>query len=138
MVNTLVSELVKRKGVERWSIAPDETVIQALREMASRDCGALVVAEENDRVVGIFSERDYARKIVLLGRHSDETLVGEIMTTPVICAEEHWTVEESLRTMMEHRIRHLPVVKDNILLGVLSLRDVAAAVVEPVAADSSI
>ena len=104
-----VASILKRKGPEVWSIAPDATVYAAVEAMASRGIGALIVLAKN-QIAGIVSERDYARRVILRGRSSRETKVEEIMSTPVITASPEYTVNTCLRIMNDRRIRHLPVV----------------------------
>jgi CBS domain-containing protein len=114
---------------EVYSVAPQVTVYDALREMAARNVGALVVEEEG-RLVGIFSERDYARKVVLLGKSSHDTPVREIMTTKVVTIDPDRTAGECMALMTEKRFRHVPVMEGGRLVGVISIGDVVRAVVE--------
>jgi CBS domain-containing protein len=111
-----VASILKRKGPEVWSIAPEATVYAAIEQMASRGIGALVVLAKN-RIAGIVSERDYARQVILRGRSSRETKVEEIMSSPVITAVPEYTVNTCLRIMNDRRIRHLPVVDSRGKLG---------------------
>jgi CBS domain-containing protein len=110
----------KPKGVV--SIAPDENVLEALKLMADHDIGALVVLD-GEKLVGILSERDYARKIVLLGKSSRDTLVREIMTHRVLCVSPSQMVDECMELMTQKRCRHLPVVEDKHVIGILSIGD---------------
>lgn len=119
---TLVSQVLKRKGNDVWSVRPDDTVFEAVRMMAEKGVGALVVMED-DRLVGIISERDYARKIILEGKASRDTPVSEIMTRKVLCVSPDRTVDECLALMSDKRARHLPVVEDKHVVGVLSIGD---------------
>ncbi len=112
-----------------FSVEPGDTVLEALRLMADRNIGAVLVRSD-EKLEGIFSERDYARKVILLGKTSRETLVNEIMTTHVICVEPGWTADQCMALMTERRIRHLPVVEQGQLIGVISIGDVVRAVVE--------
>jgi CBS domain-containing protein len=112
-----------------YSVEPGDTVLDALRMMADRNIGAVLV-RSGQKLEGIFSERDYARKVILLGKTSKETLVSEIMTTQVICVEPGWTAEQCMALMTERRIRHLPVVEQSQLVGVISIGDVVRAVVD--------
>lgn len=112
-----------------YSVEPGDTVLEALRLMADRNIGAVLVRSD-EKLEGIFSERDYARKVILLGKTSRETLVSEIMTTHVICVEPGWTADQCMALMTERRIRHLPVVEEGRLIGVISIGDVVRAVVE--------
>jgi CBS domain-containing protein len=111
-----------------YSVGPDDTVYHALRLMADKNIGAVLVLSDQ-KIEGIFSERDYARKVILLGKTSKETLVREVMSTPVICAEPHWTADVCMALMTEKRIRHLPVVEQGQLIGVVSIGDVVRSVV---------
>src|SRR5262245_59128548 len=112
-----------------YSVGPGDTVYDALRLMADKNIGAVVVRSDQ-QIDGIFSERDYARKVILLGKTSKETLVREIMTTRVISVEPVWTADQCMALMTEKRIRHLPVVENGRLIGVISIGDVVRAVVE--------
>jgi CBS domain-containing protein len=103
-------------------ISPDASVFEALRRMADKDVGALLVME-GERLMGIISERDYARKIILKGRASRDTLVSEIMTTEVYTIHPDQTVEESMAVMTNHRVRHLPVVENGQVIGMISIGD---------------
>ncbi len=123
-----VGELVQAKGHGVWSIGPDATVYEALELMAQKDVGALMVME-GSRLVGILSERDYARKVVLKGRFSRETPVREIMTERVSYACPEDTIEECLALMAEARLRYLPVFEGNRLAGVISIGDVGKAII---------
>ena len=114
---------------EIYSVEPSDTVLDALRMMADKNIGAVIVRSD-EKIQGIFSERDYARKVILLGKTSRETLVSEIMTTQVICVEPGWTAEQCMALMTERRIRHLPVVDQGRLMGVISIGDVVRAVVD--------
>lgn len=105
-----VRQLLQVKGQRVFDIHPQATVYQALERMAQHDVGALLVLEEG-RLVGIFSERDYARKIILMGRASRETPVHEVMTTDLVTVSPEATVGECMALMTEHRIRHLPVME---------------------------
>jgi len=118
-----VKQLLESKGSEVYTISPDETVYQALQVMAEKEIGALVVVE-NAKMVGILSERDYARKVILKGKHSQKTLVKEIMTTHVIHTNPDQKVQTSLSLMTKNRFRHLPVLKDDQLVGIISIEDV--------------
>jgi CBS domain-containing protein len=112
-----------------YAVGPDDTVYDALRLMAEKNIGAVVVGSV-DHIEGIFSERDYARKVILLGKTSRETLVSEIMTTPVICIAPEWTADQCMALMTDKRIRHLPVVEQGRLIGVISIGDVVRTVVD--------
>ena len=112
-----------------YSVKPDDTVLDALRLMADKNIGAVLVLN-GQQVDGILSERDYARKVILLGKKSEDTLVSEIMTTPVICVEPEWTAEQCMALMTDKRIRHLPVMDGERLTGVISIGDIVRAIVE--------
>jgi CBS domain-containing protein len=120
-VDTLDSVL-RFKGRQVWSIAPAATVYEAIARMSEKSVGALLVLSER-RLVGIISERDYARKVILMDRSSKETEVREIMTDRVVTASPENTVEECLRSMTEHRIRHLPVLDGDQVVGIISIGD---------------
>ena len=112
-----------------YAVAPGDTVFTALRLMADRNIGAVLV-RSSEKLEGIFSERDYARKVVLLGKMSRETLVSEIMTPRVVSVEPNWTADQCMALMTEKRIRHLPVMEQGRLVGVISIGDVVRAVVD--------
>lgn len=122
-----VGQLLEAKGTDVWTIAPDETVLDALNLLAEKNVGAVVVVE-NGRVCGILSERDYARKIRLLHRDSSETAVSEIMTPNVKTVTRDQDVSDCMTMMTDFHIRHLPVVEDDNLVGVISVGDVVKAV----------
>ena len=122
-----VGLLLDAKGRDVWTIGPDATVYEALQLLAEKNVGALVVVE-GDKVCGIMSERDYARKIILVDRDSRSTLVREIMTAEVRTVTRNETVSECMSAMTEHHIRHLPVVEDERLVGLISVGDVVKSV----------
>ncbi len=126
---TMLSQLLDLKGHEIHSVAPDTVVVDAIRTMAEKYVGALLVMEHG-RLVGIVSERDYARKVVLHGRSSDSTAVREIMTASVVTISPEGTVDDAMRLMTEHRIRHLPVVRGVNVVGVVSIGDLVKSVIE--------
>jgi CBS domain-containing protein len=123
-----VKQLLQGKAAGVCSIGPEAPVIDALRLMAEREIGALVVVN-GEKLAGILSERDYARKVMLLGKSSRDTPVREIMTTRVICVSPQRTVEECMALMTEKRIRHLPVLEGGKLIGVLSIGDLVKEVI---------
>ncbi len=118
-----VRRILQLKGFDIWSTSPDTTVYDALRIMGDKDVGALVVLE-NNKLVGILSERDYARKIVLSGKTSRDTRVGDVMTRVVHTVHPEQTVQECMQLMLDHHVRHLPVVVDDEVIGVISIGDV--------------
>jgi CBS domain-containing protein len=117
-----ISAILREKGGTTHSIAPGATVFEAIQTMADRNIGALLVMD-GDRLLGIISERDYTRKIALKGKQSKQTPVSEIMFAPVISATEESSVEECMRLMTEHRIRHLPILEMGKVVGVVSIGD---------------
>lgn len=123
-----LKRVLDAKGREVYSTTPDASVFDALAKMAERDVGALIVMEAG-KVVGIFSERDYARKIILLGRSSRETPVRDIMTSRVVYARPDLTLEECLALMTDKRIRHLPVMDDGEICGVVSIGDLVKGII---------
>jgi CBS domain-containing protein len=126
---TTLSLLLGSKGRDVYSVAPGASVLDAVRMMAERHVGALLVIE-NGRLTGIVSERDYARKVVLNGRASNTTAVREIMSSPVVTIAPEKTIDDAMRLMTERRIRHLPVVQGETLLGVVSIGDLVKSVIE--------
>ena len=121
-----VEQILRQKGGAFWSVAPDAMVIDALKLMAEKDVGALLVLGAG-RLKGIISERDYARKVILKGKSSLQTPVREIMTQGVVTVRPGNTVEECMGLMTEKRIRHLPVVVEGQVVGVISIGDVVKA-----------
>jgi CBS domain-containing protein len=119
--------ILEVKGNDVWTISPEDTVYDALRLMARVDVGALLIME-NDKLIGILSERDYARKVILFGKTSKETLVKEIMTEKVISIHPLQTSQECMEIMTKNHIRHLPVVLDENVLGVISIGDVVKTI----------
>jgi CBS domain-containing protein len=124
-----VRQLLGAKGYSVYTISPNATVFEALQEMAARDVGALVVIDEGD-VVGLISERDYARKLALRGKFSKETPVREIMIREVVCISSKQTVNGCMALMTDKRIRHLPVLENEQLAGIISIGDVVKAIIE--------
>jgi CBS domain-containing protein len=124
-----VCDLLTDKGRDVWFLPPDATVYEAIDLMAQKGVGALLVME-GKRLVGIISERDYARKVILQGKHSQEIQVREIMSHPVICAYPELTIEQTMALMTDNRVRHLPVVIEETVVGVISIGDVVRAIIE--------
>jgi len=115
--------ILQVKGTDIWTVGPEVMVLEAVRMMGEKDIGALVVTEDNE-VLGVISERDYSRKIVLKGRTSRDTKVGEVLDAPVIVVKPESSIEECMELMTDQRVRHLPVVDDGRLIGIISMGDV--------------
>lgn len=126
---TTVRDLIRQKGGEVISVRPDDSVYTALKVMADKNIGAVMVMDEAGALVGVLSERDYARKVVLHGHTSRETRAAEIMTPEVVCIPADKRVEEAMAMMTVNRIRHLPVMDEGRLLGVVSIGDVGRAII---------
>jgi CBS domain-containing protein len=125
---TNVKQILHNKGTGVWSVSPDAMIFEALEIMAEKGVGALLVMEE-EKLVGIISERDYARKVILVGKSSKETPVREIMTSKLIVVTQNENVENCMAIMTNKRIRHLPVVEGDKLLGVISIGDVVKSII---------
>ncbi|HWH78470.1 MAG TPA: CBS domain-containing protein [Candidatus Binatus sp.] len=123
-----VRDILKVKGTDVWRVEPDATVFEALQRMAEKEIGALVVME-GAQVVGLISERDYARKVILHGRASPTTLVKEIMTSHVVHTHLDQSIEECMALVTEKRIRHLPVMAQGQLVGVISIGDLVKSII---------
>jgi CBS domain-containing protein len=121
--------LLRHKGAAIFSVDPDAPVLEAIRLMADHSVGALLVMREQ-RLLGVVSERDYARKVILRGCASSETPVRQIMSSPVLTVRPEQTVRECMQLMTERRVRHLPVLERERVLGVLSIGDLVRAVLE--------
>lgn len=123
-----ISQLLKIKGYDVWSISPDKPVFDALIIMAEKNIGALLVLD-GENLTGIISERDYARKVILKGKNSMETRVREIMTPDVITIQSDVTIDNCMELMTSNRIRHLPVYNGSQLEGVISIGDIVKAII---------
>ena len=123
-----IKQILDTKGYAVWSIHPQESVFAAIQQMAEREVGALVVLD-GEAVVGIISERDYARKVILKGRSSRETAVRDIMTPHVICVRLDQSIEECMTIVTERRIRHLPVLDSGRLVGIISIGDLVKTII---------
>ena len=125
-----VSQLLAGKGNEIYRLAPDAPVLEAIRLMADKSIGALLVMD-GDQLLGILSERDYARKVILMGRSSKDTPVSAIMTpAPLVTVSSHSRTKECMRLMTDRRIRHLPVVDNGKVVGMLSIGDLVRSIIE--------
>jgi CBS domain-containing protein len=123
-----IREILTHKGSDVWSVTPESTVLEAIQMMADKNVGALLVTKDG-RLLGVLSERDYTRKIVLKGRSSKDTPVRDILSGHVVSASPDHTVDECLRLMTEHRIRHLPVMDGTKILGVISIGDLVNCII---------
>jgi CBS domain-containing protein len=124
-----VREIVDTKGSTVWSITPDATVYDALKLMAEKEIGALLVLDQG-QVLGILSERDYARKVILKGKFSKDVPVREIMTDRVLYVRPRQTVEECMALMVDKNVRHLPVIEAEKIVGIISIGDVVKVIIE--------
>jgi CBS domain-containing protein len=125
-----IKELLKNKGSEVWSIGPANSVYQAIEMMALKGVGALTVLSDQGQLVGIVSERDYARKVILLGKSSKTTLVSDIMTRDVFYIDPENRVEECMALMSAKRVRHLPVLLEGKLVGMISVGDLVKSIID--------
>ena len=123
-----VRQLLDKKGHEVWSVHPDDSVFDAVKKMADKNIGSLVVLVD-DQIVGIITERHYARRVILEGKSSPETSVRDIMTTTVVCARTDQTISECMAVMTEKRVRHLPVVDQKRLVGLVSIGDSVKSII---------
>jgi CBS domain-containing protein len=126
---TIVRHILDKKGQLVWTIGPDDTVFAAIQEMARKDVGALVVVENGDPI-GIFTERHYARDVFLKGRSSPTTVVKDVMRTGFLYVTPERTVEECMAIMTAERVRHLPVMDDGNLVGLISIGDLVKSIIE--------
>jgi CBS domain-containing protein len=120
-----VAIILKTKGDQIWSVAPESTVLEALQMMAEHEIGAVLVMQD-DALLGILTERDYARKVVLAGR-SSKNKVSEVMTTHMVCVAPERSVDECMALMTDKRLRHLPVLKERRVVGLISIGDLVKA-----------
>ena len=125
----LVKHLLDAKGRHIISIAPDASVFEAIKLMADKAIGSLVVLDNDNNLAGIVTERDYARKVIIKGRSSKDTRVSEIMTSGVMTASSDDTVDACMAVMTEHKIRHLPVVEDDRVIAMVSIGDLVEAII---------
>ncbi|UCH10115.1 MAG: CBS domain-containing protein [Fidelibacterota bacterium] len=123
-----VRDILRSKGTDIWSITPEATAYEALQIMSDKDVGALLVIDEG-KLVGIFSERDYARKVILRGRYSKETPVSELMTSEVSSIDPASTIKDCMALMTAKRIRHLPVMDHDRLIGIITTGDVVSQII---------
>lgn len=123
-----VRQILEQKGNEIWSVSPGDLVIDAVRRMAEHGVGAMLVMQDG-QMKGMFSERDYARKVILAGRASRETRVEEVMSSKLFTVDPRATAEEGLALMTQNRVRHLPVVDKGQLIGLVSIGDLVNAVI---------
>lgn len=125
---TTVAQVLRSKGHQVWSVAPDTSVFEALRKMADHGVGALLVMDGN-ALAGIVSERDYARKVILMGRASRDTPVRDVMSEDLVTVTPESTMQDCMARMTEHHIRHLPVLRDGMVIGLVSIGDVVKATI---------
>lgn len=123
-----ISTVLRQKGGEVWSVSPDASVYEAIEMMADKRIGALLVLADGE-LVGVISERDYARKVILQGRASPTTRVREIMTSHVVCTHLDQPIEECMAVMTDKRVRHLPVIEEGKLVGIISIGDLVKSII---------
>lgn len=123
-----IQQLLENKGRDVWFVAPDDSVYDAISVMADKEVGALLVLN-GGKPVGLVSERDYARKVILSGRSSKDTPVRDIMTKRIICTNPKQTIEECMAVMTDKRVRHLPVIDRKELVGMISIGDLVKAII---------
>ena len=112
------------KNRQIWTISKDQSVMQALIIMSEKNIGAIIIVDNNDLPIGIFSERDYARKVILKGKNSKDTLLDEVMTKELITVTKEFKIDQCMELMIENKIRHLPVLKNKKVVGIISIGDV--------------
>ena len=125
---TTIAQLLNAKGDQIWSVEPKATIFEALEIMSEKEIGALLVMEDG-KLTGIFSERDYARKVILKGKSSKETAVGELMTKKVFYIDPQKTINDCMAMMTAKRIRHVPVIEDNQVVGIVTIGDVVNQII---------
>ena len=125
---TTIAQLLNTKGNQVWSVKPEATIFEALEIMSEKEIGALLVMEDG-KLTGIFSERDYARKVILKGKSSKETLVEELMTKKVFYIDSQNTINDCMAMMTAKRIRHVPVIEDNQVVGIVTIGDVVNQII---------
>jgi len=124
-----IRQILQGKSVNAlYSVSSDQTVLDGLKVMADKNIGALLVVDDGE-LTGIFSERDYARKVILKDRHSDDTLIADVMTANVITIEPEQSLEDSMIIMSDRHIRHLPVMEKGNLIGIISINDIVTAII---------
>ena len=123
-----LKQLLDEKGGDVWSLAPDDTVFDAIKLMAEKDIGALTILRGGN-LIGIITERDYARKVILKEKSSKDTLISDIMTTKVVYARSHQNIDECMAVMTEKRVRHLPVFEKDKMIGIVSIGDLVKAII---------
>ena len=125
---TTVQQILNEKGHQILSVDPDASVFDAIQEMTDKDVGALLVVE-NNRLLGLFTERNYTRNVILKGKSSPKTPVRDVMTSPIMTARPQQSVSECMAVMTEKRVRHLPVLEDSNLLGIISIGDLVKSII---------
>lgn len=126
---TTVRQVLQSKSPQLWALSPDATVFQALELMAEKDIGAILIVDAECNLVGIFSERDYARKVILKGRNSKAVTVGELMTKKLFVVQPEVTLEECMKILSAKKIGHLPVLENDKLVGMISIGDVVKNII---------
>ncbi len=126
---TAINEILNNKGHKVWSVRPDDSVYHALEQLAEKGIGALCVVDDAGQLVGFFSERDYARKVILKGKDSVNTPVADIMATELVTVTPETSVDECMNLMTDHKIRHLPVLENGQLVGLVSIGDLVKHII---------
>ena len=126
---TAINEILNNKGHKVWSVRPDDSVYHALEQLAEKGIGALCVVDDAGQLVGFFSERDYARKVILKGKDSVNTPVADIMATELVTVTPDTGVDECMNLMTDHKIRHLPVLDNGQLVGLVSIGDLVKHII---------